>query len=123
LVVSPYLFHVHLVAPVLRGVSLPCPLFDYSEHQIQHDSYERDLRYPKYISTVTVSKGFATLPTASKGISLFCVIGHGIHGSLNVLFTRVKHNNKLLKGHTTLIGLLTMCIEAKESPTPVASVK
>ena len=51
------------------------------------------------------------------------VIGNGIHGSLNVLFTRVKYNNKLLKGHTTLIGLLTMCIEAKESPTPVASVK
>jgi len=85
---------------------------------------------------VIVSKDFATLPIALKGNitilwqlqvfeleNLERVIGNGIHGSLNVLFSRFKHNNKLLKGYTTLIGLLTTYIEAKGSRTLVTFVK
>jgi hypothetical protein len=85
---------------------------------------------------VIVLKGFITLLIALKGILLFCVllqvfkderlrrvIGNRIHGSLNILFIKVKYNNKLLKGYTILIGVLTIYIEAKESLTLVAFIK
>jgi hypothetical protein len=82
-------------------------------------------------------KDFAILPTASKGnITILCWLQVFEHERIarkgyrqwnsrfsQRSFTRVKHNNKLLKGHTTLIGLLTMCIEAEKSTTPIASVK
>jgi hypothetical protein len=50
------------------------------------------------------------------------VIGNGIHGSLNVFFTPVKHNNKLLKGHD-ISGAIAYIYRAKKSPTLIASVK
>jgi hypothetical protein len=37
------------------------------------------------------------------------IIGRGIHGSFNAIFTRIKYGNKLLKGTRRLIDLLTVC--------------
>ncbi|KAH6670157.1 hypothetical protein B0J14DRAFT_703154 [Halenospora varia] len=37
------------------------------------------------------------------------IIGKGITGSLNAFLTRIKHKNKLLKGNTPLMRLLTIC--------------
>jgi hypothetical protein len=39
------------------------------------------------------------------------IIGKGIHGSVNAIFTRVKQKYKLLRGHLPLIRLLTLCIK------------
>jgi hypothetical protein len=39
------------------------------------------------------------------------IIGRGVHGFLNVLFLKIKRGNKLSKGRTPLMGLLTICAE------------
>lgn len=42
------------------------------------------------------------------------IIGKGIHGSLNALFTKIKHKGKVSEGHTALMEVLTKCVECSE---------